>query len=47
LWRGLYLPISRGVQALADTISILQGGRLATYLLYSFLTLLGLLAFVL
>jgi len=47
LWRGIYLPISRGVQGLADTISILQGGRLAVYLLYSFLTLLGLLVFVL
>ena len=47
LWRGIYLPISRGVQWLADAISILQGGRLANYLLYSFLTLLVLLVFVL
>jgi hydrogenase-4 component B len=47
LWRGLYLPISRTVQALADKISVLQGGRLSVYLLYSFLTLLGLLVFVL
>jgi formate hydrogenlyase subunit 3/multisubunit Na+/H+ antiporter MnhD subunit len=47
VWRGIYLPIARGVQALADAISILQGGRLAIYLLYSFLTLLGLLVFVL
>ena len=47
LWRGIYLPISRGVQGLADTISILQGGRLAVYLLYSFLTLIFLLVFVL
>ncbi len=47
LWRAIYLPIARGVQRLADAISILQGGRLSIYLLYSFLTLLGLLVFVL
>jgi formate hydrogenlyase subunit 3/multisubunit Na+/H+ antiporter MnhD subunit len=47
LWRGIYLPIARGVQWLADAISVLQGGRLAIYLMYSFLTLLGLLVFVL
>src|SRR6266568_4351036 len=47
LRRGIYLPIARGVQRLADAISILQGGRLSIYLLYSFLTLLGLLVFVL
>ncbi len=47
LWRAIYLPIARGVQRMADVISILQGGRLAIYLLYSFLTLLGLLVFVL
>ncbi len=47
IWRGIYLPIARGVQRLADVIGVLQGGRLAIYLLYSFLTLLGLLVFVL
>ena len=47
LWRGIYLPIAQGVQGLADAISFLQGGRLAIYLLFSFLTLLGLLVFVL
>ncbi|HEV2275218.1 MAG TPA: hydrogenase 4 subunit B [Acidobacteriaceae bacterium] len=47
LWRTLYLPIGRGVQRLADGISVLQGGRLAVYLLYSFLTLMALLVFVL
>ena len=47
LWRGIYLPIARGVQRLADVIGVLQGGRLAIYLLFSFLTLLGLLVFVL
>jgi formate hydrogenlyase subunit 3/multisubunit Na+/H+ antiporter MnhD subunit len=47
LWRALYLPIARGVQWLADRVGALQGGRLAVYLLYSFLTLIALLVFVL
>jgi hydrogenase-4 component B len=47
LWRAFYLPIARGVQRLADWIGLLQGGRLAIYLLYSFLTLIALLVFVL
>jgi hydrogenase-4 component B len=47
IWRWIYTPIVRTVQWLADVISILQGGRLAIYLLYSFLTLIGLLVFVL
>jgi hypothetical protein len=47
MWRGIYLPIARSVQWLADRIGVLQGGRLAIYLLYSFLTLIGLLVFVL
>ena len=47
LWRAIYLPIARGVERLADVVSVLQGGRLAIYLLYSFLTLLSLLVFVL
>ena len=46
-WLVLYQPIASGVQRLADAVSILQGGRLAVYLLYSFMTLLGLLVFVL
>ncbi len=47
MWKALYLPIARGVQQLADWIEQLQGGRLSTYLLYSFLTLIVLLGFVL
>jgi hydrogenase-4 component B len=47
IWRWIYRPIAVGVQWLADVISILQGGRLAIYLLYSFATLLALLVFVL
>jgi len=46
-WRTLYQPIAAAVQRLADAVSFLQGGRLAIYLLFSFLTLLGLLVFVL
>jgi formate hydrogenlyase subunit 3/multisubunit Na+/H+ antiporter MnhD subunit len=47
LWRMLYMPLTRGVQRMADAIGVLQGGRLAVYLLASFLTLIGLLIYVL
>jgi hypothetical protein len=47
IWRAIYLPMARGVQRLADVVSVVQGGRLSVYLLYSFLTLIGLLVFVL
>lgn len=47
LWRMMYLPIARAVQRISDAIAVVQGGRLAIYLLFSFLTLLGLLAAVL
>jgi formate hydrogenlyase subunit 3/multisubunit Na+/H+ antiporter MnhD subunit len=47
LWLAIYLPIARAVQRMSDAIGVLQGGRLSIYLLYSFLTLLGLLAGVL
>lgn len=47
LWGMLYVPIGRVVQKLADWVGRLQGGRLAVYLLYSFLTLIALLVFVL
>ncbi len=46
-WRAMYIPIARAVQRLADAVSFLQGGRLAFYLLSSFITLLVLLVFVL
>jgi len=35
------------VQRLADLVAVVQGGRLSIYLLYAFLTLIGLLVFVL
>lgn len=47
IWHAVYKPIAAAVQRLADAVSFLQGGRLAIYLLFSFLTLLGLLVFVL
>ncbi len=47
IWRGLYEPVSRWVRRLADTVAILQQGRISVYLLYSFVTLIFLLAVVL
>lgn len=47
IWRAIYRPISAAVQRAADAVSFLQGGRLAVYLLFSFLTLLALLVFAL
>ena len=47
LWRAIYLPVARGVQRMSDAVSVLQGGRLSVYLLFSFLTLIVLLVFVL
>ncbi len=46
-WGWLYTPIARAVQGSARLIGHLQHGRIAIYLLYSFVTLLTLLAFVL
>ncbi|MDR3744606.1 MAG: hydrogenase 4 subunit B [Acidobacteriaceae bacterium] len=47
LWHAIYQPIARAVQWLADVVGVLQGGSLSIYLLYSFLTLIVLLVFVL
>jgi hydrogenase-4 component B len=46
-WRGLYLPLGAIVRRTADIFARLQQGRIATYLLYSFVTLVVLLALVL
>ncbi|MGH8123723.1 MAG: proton-conducting transporter membrane subunit, partial [Rudaea sp.] len=46
-WDWIYDPIARAVRASADWIGVLQQGRIALYLLYSFATLIALLAFVL
>jgi hydrogenase-4 component B len=47
LWQGLYLPLGTLVQRIADAFAWLQQGRISTYLLYSFITLIGLLALML
>ena len=47
IWRGLYEPIGTVVRRLADVVARLQQGRIAAYLLYSFITLVVLLALVL
>ena len=47
IWQRLYIPLGALVQRTADTVAWLQQGRIATYLLYSFVTLVALLALVL
>ncbi len=47
LWQSLYLPLGMLVQRVANVFARLQQGRIATYLLYSFATLVILLALVL
>jgi formate hydrogenlyase subunit 3/multisubunit Na+/H+ antiporter MnhD subunit len=47
IWRALYEPLGTLVQRIADSFVWLQQGRIATYLLYSFITLVVLLALVL
>jgi hypothetical protein len=47
IWTGLYVPASLLVQRLAETVAWIQQGRISTYLIYSLVTLLVLLGFVL
>ena len=47
IWRGAYQPLGSLVQRLADAVAILQQGRISVYLLYSFATLVVLLALAL
>ena len=47
IWRSLYEPLGPFVQRIADAVAWLQQGRISTYLLYSFITLVVLLALVL
>jgi len=47
LWKRLYVPLGGAVQRIADAFAWLQQGRIATYLLYSFVTLVVLLALML
>ncbi len=45
-WRWLYVPVADIVERLSSWIGRLQQGRIAVYLLYSFLTLIGVLLLV-
>ena len=47
LWHALYLPVAAAVQAGARVVSLVQQGRIGVYLLFSFMTLVTLLVFVL
>jgi hypothetical protein len=44
-WYWLYLPVARLAEYVSSRIGLLQQGRISTYLVYSFLTLIGLLIF--
>ena len=46
LWSWLYLPVARAVDRVTSLITVLQRGRIAVYLMYSFATLLVLLFLV-
>jgi hypothetical protein len=46
LWYWLYLPVAQGVNWVTGLVTVLQRGRISTYLMYSFATLLLLLLFV-
>lgn len=46
-WAACYQPLGRLLQRITERMAVLQGGRLAVYLLYSFLTLIFLLVCVL
>ena len=39
LWYGLYLPVARLVERVSRLVGLLQQGRIAVYLMYSFVTL--------
>lgn len=47
LWKSLYIPLGTLVQRIADAVAWVQHGRISTYLLYSFVTLIALLALIL
>jgi hydrogenase-4 component B len=47
IWTHAYLPLATLVQRVARAVAWLQQGRIATYLMYSFATLLVMLALVL
>jgi hypothetical protein len=39
LWYWLYLPLARLVERISKVVGLLQQGRIAVYLMYSFITL--------
>jgi hydrogenase-4 component B len=45
-WHWLYLPLTRGTEALGRRVAFIQQGKISVYLTYSFCTLLALLFFV-
>ena len=45
-WHWLYLPVAALVERTARLVGLLQQGRIAVYLLYSFLTVIGVLVWV-
>jgi hydrogenase-4 component B len=47
IWRLIYEPIGIVVERIAESVAILQRGRISVYLMYSFITLIVLLAVVL
>jgi len=47
VWEAMYAPVARGVRRLAGIVGMVQHGRIAIYLVYSFVTLLFLLALIL
>ena len=46
LWHWLYLPVARSIEAASRMVGLLQQGRISTYLMYSFVTLLVMLLLV-
>lgn len=47
IWGAAYDPLSRLVRFVADKVAVVQQGRISAYLLYSFITLIALLALML
>jgi formate hydrogenlyase subunit 3/multisubunit Na+/H+ antiporter MnhD subunit len=45
-WHALYLPVAATVERVAAIIGLLQQGRISVYLLYSFITVIGVLLWV-
>jgi len=46
LWHWIYVPVARAVEGVSRLVGLLQQGRIATYLMYSFVTLLVMLFLV-